>query len=75
MQEVLIMSFKVDHSQAGSSELPEGEYEAIIKYAGEDATKISRTEYINVTMVVRNDIDQAIQSTLFQQRHKWLTTA
>lgn len=52
------MSFKVDHSQAGSSELPEGEYEAIIKYAGEDATKISRTEYINVTMVVRNDIDQ-----------------
>ena len=52
------MSFKVDHSQAASGELPEGEYEAVIKYAGEDATKISRTEYINVTMVVRNDIDQ-----------------
>lgn len=41
----------------GSDLLPEGEYETIIKYAGEDATK-GGTVYINVTCVVRNDVDQ-----------------
>lgn len=52
------MSFGIDYSQASSGELPEGEYEAIIKYAGEDVTPVNKTAYINVTLVVRNDVDQ-----------------
>ena len=52
------MPFGVDYSQATDAELPEGEYEAVIKYAGEDVTKVNKTPYINVTLVIRNDLDQ-----------------
>jgi hypothetical protein len=53
------MSFGVDYKEAseGSGLLPVGEYEVIIKYAGEDTTK-GGTVYINVTMVIRNDVEQ-----------------
>lgn len=52
------MSFEVNHSQAGSGGIiPEGEYEVIIKSALEDATQ-GGTMYINVPLVIRNDIEQ-----------------
>lgn len=56
------MSFGIDYSQASSGELPEGEYEAIIKYAGEDVTPVSKTSYINVTLIIRNDVKQPQQN-------------
>jgi hypothetical protein len=57
------MEFGIDYSEAteGSGLLPEGKYEVIIKYAGEDATK-NKTVYINVTCVIRNDVDQKYQN-------------
>ncbi len=53
------MSFGINYDDAatGSDLLPKGDYEVVIKYAGEDATK-GGTVYINVTMVIRNDVDQ-----------------
>ena len=53
------MAFQTDYSEVseGFDVLPEGEYECIIKYAGEDATR-GGTVYMGVTLVVRNDIDQ-----------------
>ena len=61
------MAFTVDHSQAsgGTDLLPEGEYEVIIKYASEDVTK-GGTMYINVTCVIRNDIEQK-----FKNKYVW----
>lgn len=50
------MSFRVDHSQAADL-LPAGEYEAVIKYAGEAVTEGGK-EYIAVTLIIRNDVDQ-----------------
>jgi hypothetical protein len=52
------MPFGVDYSQTAEDIIPEGEYEAIVKYAGEDVTKVNKTPYINVTLVIRNDVDQ-----------------
>ena len=53
------MGFSTDYSEVskGGTLLPPGEYEVIIKYAGEDAAKTG-TVYINVTMVIRNDVEQ-----------------
>jgi hypothetical protein len=53
------MSYNVNYDEAaeGSELIPEGEYECIIKYAGEDATQ-KGTVYMGATLVVRNDIDQ-----------------
>jgi len=53
------MSYSVNYDEAteGSDLIPEGEYECIIKYAGEDATR-GGTVYMGVTLVVRNDVDQ-----------------
>lgn len=53
------MAFQTDYSDVseGFDILPEGEYEGVIKYAGEDATK-GGTMYMGVTIVVRNDVDQ-----------------
>ena len=52
------MELTMDYSDVQEGGLlPAGEYEAIIKYAGEDTTK-SGTVHINVTMVIRNDVEQ-----------------
>lgn len=53
------MAFQTDYSDLseGSEILPVGEYECIIKYAGEDATK-GGTMYMGATLVIRNDVDQ-----------------
>jgi hypothetical protein len=61
------MAFGVDYTKAseGTDLLPEGEYEVIIKYAGESATRGGRM-YINVTCVIRNDVDQK-----FKNKYVW----
>ncbi|HEX3038178.1 MAG TPA: DUF669 domain-containing protein [Oscillospiraceae bacterium] len=53
------MPFDTDYSDIpeGSNLIPEGEYECIIKYAGEDATQ-GGTVYFGATLVLRNDVDQ-----------------
>ncbi|MFA6930866.1 MAG: DUF669 domain-containing protein [Lentisphaeria bacterium] len=53
------MEFTTDYSDVDEGGiLPIGEYEAIIKYAGEDTVQTTGTVYINVTMVARNDVEQ-----------------
>lgn len=51
--------FSTDYSglNDGATLLPIGEYEIIFKYLGEDVTK-NGSMYVNVTAVVRNDVDQ-----------------
>lgn len=51
--------FQINHeeSYSGSKLMPEGEYEIIIKSAFEDATK-NGIPYINIPLVVRNDVEQ-----------------
>lgn len=53
------MGFEVDYKNAeqGGTLLPKGEYEVIIKYAVEDVAK-SGKPYINIPMIIRNDVDQ-----------------
>ena len=54
------MSFEVNHNEASQNSggiIPEGEYEVIIKSALEDASK-GGTMFINVPLIIRNDIDQ-----------------
>lgn len=52
------MAFGVDYSKASEGGLiPEGEYEVIIKNAGEDVTK-NGTHHLSIPMIVRNDIEQ-----------------
>jgi hypothetical protein len=59
--------FSTDYSDVDEGGvIPEGEYEAIIKYAGEDVTKETQKVYINVTMVIRNDIEQQ-----FKNKYVW----
>ena len=60
------MSFGIDYSQAADADIPDGKYEMVIKYAGEDVTKGNQTPYINVTMVVRNDVDQPQKNRYFR---------
>lgn len=57
------MAFSTDFTDVkdGGGLIPIGEWESIIKYAGEDATR-SGTVHINVTMVIRNDIEQAYKN-------------
>jgi len=71
------MAFGVNYDEAGSenSTLPEGEYEVIIKYAGEDVTARAKTAYINVTCVIRNDVDQQYKNkyiwhSIWQKKEK-----
>ncbi len=62
------MPFNTDYSEVKEGTggiMPIGEYEAIIKYAGEDTTK-SGTVYINVTVVIRNDVEQK-----FKNKYLW----
>ena len=65
------MAYSVNYDEAaeGSDIIPEGEYECIIKYAGEDATR-GRTVYMGVTLVVRNDIDQPCKNK-YIWHHIW----
>lgn len=51
--------FEINHNEASTGEkiMPVGEYEVIIKSALEDVTK-GGASYINVPLIVRNDIEQ-----------------
>lgn len=49
------MGFSVDHSQANDI-LPEGEYEVIIGKVKQAYTK-RNAQYINVPLIIRNDVD------------------
>jgi hypothetical protein len=54
------MAFDTNYSEVPESSgglIPEGEYECIIKYAGEDSTR-NATVYFGATLVLRNDVDQ-----------------
>ena len=53
----------------GNELIPAGEYECIIKYAGEDSTK-GGTVYMGVTLVVRNDINQPCKNK-YIWHHIW----
>lgn len=65
------MPYSVNYDEAaeGSEIIPEGEYECIIKYAGEDATK-GGTVYMGATLVIRNDIDQPCKNK-YIWHHIW----
>lgn len=54
------MAFETNY-QSNTGILPEGMYECVIKSVYEDATKGGKI-YINVPLVVRNDIDQKFQN-------------
>jgi len=53
------MGFGVDYEKASSGDgiMPDGDYEVIIKQALEDVSK-SGTQYINIPLIVRNDVEQ-----------------
>ena len=57
------MGFEIKHEESNTSNaiMPEGEYEVIIKSALEDVTK-GGTQYINIPLIVRNDIDQTYKN-------------
>ena len=65
------MAYSVNYGEAaeGSDLIPVGEYECIIKYAGEGATH-SGTVYMGVTLVVRNDVDQPCKNK-YIWHHIW----
>lgn len=65
------MSYSVNYDEVseGSEIIPEGEYECIIKYAGEDSTK-GGTVYMGITLVVRNDVDQPCKNK-YIWHHIW----
>lgn len=58
------MGFGINYDEASQNQggiMPEGEYECIIKSAVEDAAK-SGTKFINIPLVVRNDIEQPFKN-------------
>lgn len=56
------MGFKNDFSQAQQGGLkPEGDYEVIIVKAAEKTTKNGKV-YLNLSMVIRNDVEQAYKN-------------
>jgi len=57
--------FEVKHEEAssGGGVMPVGEYEVIVKSALEDVFK-SGTIYINVPLIVRNDIEQPYKNAI-----------
>jgi len=65
------MKYSVNYDEAaeGSELIPVGEYECIIKYAGEGATK-GGTMYMGVTLVIRNDVDQPCKNK-YIWHHIW----
>ena len=53
------MSFSIDHNNTGGGKIvPEGIYEVVIKAVYEDVIQKTGTIYINVPLVIRNDIEQ-----------------
>ena len=52
--------------------LPKGQYEMIITRVKHDATK-KGTEYISISMVVRNDLDQALPDTNGKAHNRYYT--
>lgn len=52
--------------------LPKGQYEMIITRVKHDATK-KGTEYISISMVVRNDLDQALPNTNGKAHNRYYT--
>lgn len=65
------MAYTTDYSDIpdNSELIPTGDYECIIKYAGEDSTK-RNTVFMGVTLVVRNDIDQPCKNK-YIWHHIW----
>lgn len=57
--------FKTDYSEVadGNVLLPEGDYEVIFRHVGEGITQNNVTR-INISMVVRNDVDQKFKDKL-----------
>jgi len=61
-QEVKHMGFSTDYSEVNSFDLiPKGEYEVIIKKVEERTTQ-NGAEGINLSLVIRNDVDQKYQN-------------
>ena len=56
------MSFKLDFSKAQTTGgVKDGAYEVIVNRANEDATR-GGTEYIEIDLIIRNDVEQAYQN-------------
>lgn len=57
------MNLNINYDEATESNglLPAGEYETIIKFAGEDVTR-NGTIYISIVLVFRNDIEQGYKN-------------
>lgn len=56
------MGFSTDFSQANTYDLiPKGDYEVVIKAAEEKATQAG-TDYLSITLVIRNDVEQNCQN-------------
>ncbi|MCL2461382.1 MAG: DUF669 domain-containing protein [Defluviitaleaceae bacterium] len=52
------MGFAVNYKNADNSIIPEGYYEVVVLSAFEDAKKNSASVFINMPLVVRNDVEQ-----------------
>ncbi|MDF2530861.1 MAG: hypothetical protein K0Q65_442 [Clostridia bacterium] len=66
------MAFKVNtgdiyEGNQNNGPMPEGDYEVVIKEVKEDKANTG-TPYINVELVVRNDVDQT-----YKNKHLWYT--
>ena len=51
------MTFQLNHDDTFDANVPDGEYEVVIKSVGENVTQ-GGTEYCQFDLVIRNDIDQ-----------------
>ncbi|EMK0855209.1 DUF669 domain-containing protein [Listeria monocytogenes] len=65
--------FKVDHNDAFSGGVENGTYEVVLYHANEDATK-SGAEFINIDLIIRNDVNQKYQNAHIFHRI-WKTKA
>lgn len=50
------MAIKLDFSKANDGNIKDGTYEAVISGAREDVNPNSGNEFINVNLVIRNDV-------------------
>ncbi|EOS9363095.1 DUF669 domain-containing protein [Listeria innocua] len=53
--------FKVDHNDVFTNGVENGTYEVVLYNANEDATK-SGAEFINIDLIIRNDVNQKFQN-------------
>lgn len=66
--------FKVDHNDIFTNGVENGTYEVVLYNANEDATK-SGAEFINIDLIIRNDINQKFQNAhVFHRVWKSKTT-